>query len=310
MEFTDIKHIPFGEISDFDADIFFAGCGYETRSVCIPRMLSNISCRRIALCFTEHTRDISRPENELFYKENNYELHNYSGQDIPDYDQFFKVFNKRELNVMVDISVMTRTWYYSLLKYLQKLKGFRRITLKLIYCPAIYSSPAKTKSKVTLKDLWFLDEPNESPKRKKEKALILGMGNEKGLSQRVYEQLMPEKTYLLYADPALQLEYVENLFVNNHGLIELIDIKNLKGYPLDNTREIYSLLVDLILPLRETHDIIVVPQGPKIFSLMAMIFQISYPDVCISLPKIKRTQLIDRKPFNQVTSLELIFSQE
>lgn len=136
------------------------------------------------------------------------------------------------------------------------------------------------------------------------------MGNEKKVSHWVYDTIRPEITYLLYADPSLQQEYVENLFVNNHSLIEAISIKNLKAYPFNNTKDIYTLLLDLILPLRENHNVVIVPQGPKIFSLMAMIFQISYPDICLFFPKIKRSQLRDREPHHITTSLELIFGSE
>jgi hypothetical protein len=310
MEFTDIIHAPEEEISDFNADLFLAGCGYESRSIYIPKKVSNISCRKIALSFTEHTKDLSRPENDVFFKENNYEILSISGGKSPDFDQIFKSFNKPELKVIIDISAMTRTWYHSILRYLHDLEDFTKIVLKVVYCPAIYSDPVNVKRKMTLKRFSMLDDTREPSRRKKSTALILGMGNEKKVSQWVYEKIGPDKTYLLYADPALQQEYIENLFVNNHSLIEAISIKNLKGYPLNNTKEIYTLLIDLILPLRAEHDIIIVPQGPKIFSLMAMIFQISYPDISLYFPKVKRRQLKDRKPHNKITSLELTFGRE
>lgn len=310
MEFTDIIHSPWEEIADFNADLFIAGCGYETRSICIPQSLSKISSKKIALCFNEHTKEISRPANDVFYKKNNYELYYCSGDSAPDYNKIFSPFRKNELKVMIDISVMTRTWYHSILKYINDLSGYDRIILKVVYCPALYSEPAKVKKKITMTKFSAMDEFRGNSRQKKSTALIMGLGNEQKVSQWVYDTLKPERTFLLYADPSLQQEYVENLFVNNHSLIEAISIKNLKAYPYNNTKEIYTLLIDIILPLREEYDVVIVPQGPKIFSLMAMIFQLSYPDICLYFPKIKRSQLRDRKPFDKTTSLELIFESE
>ncbi|MDA3823078.1 MAG: hypothetical protein PF450_10790 [Bacteroidales bacterium] len=310
MEFTNIIHSPEEEISDFKADLFIAGCGYESRSICIPQRISNISCRKIALCFTEHSKDLSRPANENYYKENNYELVFSSGEIAPDYDQIFRSLDKLDLKVMIDISVMTRTWYHSILKYLNDLNGYKKVMLRVVYCPALYSEPDNVKSKISMKRYSMLDDLRTSSKSNKSTALILGMGNEKKVSQWVFNNIGPDKTYLLYADPALQQEYVESLFVNNHSLIETVSIKNLKGYPLDNTKEMYSLLVNLILPLRSDYDVVIVPQGPKIFSLIAMVFQISYPDITLYFPKVKRNQLKDRKAYSEVTSHGLTFGFE
>lgn len=179
MEFIDIIHAPKEEISDFNPDLFIAGCGYESRSICIPQSLSSISGKKIALCFKEHTKEISRPANDIFYKENNYELFFYSGEEAPDFDQIFKSFDKRKLKVMIDISVMTRTWYHSILRFLHELKGFPNIILKVVYCPALYSDPVKVKSKMTLTEFCMMDNMRENSRRKRVQLLSWVWGMKK-----------------------------------------------------------------------------------------------------------------------------------
>jgi hypothetical protein len=180
----------------------------------------------------------------------------------------------------------------------------------MAYCPAHYSEPLRTTKQIGLKSVEFLDSIRPSRSKKDTTALLIGLGNEPDVCKRIHTMIHPDITHLLFADPAMERKYVEDTFINNHDLIQQVPIRNLHGYSLLDTKNMHQILLDLILPLREHHRVIIVPQGPKIFSVMAMIMQISYPDINLVYPLYSFKQVRDRKPGNTIVTIDLHFHAE
>lgn len=307
MELNNIIHIKPEEILDFEPNLFIAASGYESRAIFIPQKFKHLKCKKLAIAFNEHSRELSRPANDKYFRENGFTLMNQKARVSPDYSKIFSEFKQKRLHVLIDISVMTRDWYHGLLKYLHSYLDFEHFHLRMMYCPALYNEPIRLKKQISMRKFAFIDEFLDRPKEKKKTAMILGLGVEKNISEKVYDMVKPDQVFLLYADPHIEKKYVENVFVNNHGLISKIPIRYLKNYPLINTRKIYQTLLDIILPLRQDYNIVIVPQGPKIFSLLSMVFQISYPDIQLNYPVYKVKQIKDRKPYQRFTTIDLEF---
>ena len=116
--------------------------------------------------------------------------------------------------------------------------------------------------------------------------------------------------FLFYADPPVDKQFVEKVFVNNHALINSIPIRNLIAYPIRNGQITYQILIDTILPLRNEYTVVLVPQGPKFFSVVAMLVHLGYPDIHISYPKFKKAPFVDRHPYDKPVGLEIHFERE
>lgn len=310
MEILDIIHYPKGDPFDYNPEVFIAASGYESRSTLLPRKLEGISCRKIVFGFKEYSTELMRPENDSYFHSHGYEFYTASGNEDPNFEKIFQEISIGGLKVMVDISVMTRKWYHSLLRTIVNLRDYREMIVRIVYCPAFYSKSIKLRKSISINRLWMEEKIREESRSVKPKALIMGLGIEKGVSQNIHDALKPEKTVLFYADPLNQKAYVEDIYINNHKLINQIDIKDLLGYSIRDTSYIYKLLVDTLLPLRRDYQIIMVPTGPKIFTLIAMILQLSYPDLELAFPDFKVRQIKDRKPFSQYTFLDLVFGHE
>jgi hypothetical protein len=310
MELNNIIHTTSGDIHDFDPDFFIAASGYETRATCVAKTVSHLDCKKIAFGFDEYLNDLSRPENDKYFKTNGFKQITQKTHGSPNFESIFSEHTSDRVHVLVDISVMTRNWYHELLKYLQGNLNFEHFHLRIMYCPAIYNEPYKLKKNISLKKFTFNDNITKRPKVKKKTALLLGLGIEKNISEKIHNIITPDQTILFYADPAIEQRYVENVFINNHGLINKTPIRFLKGFPIKDTRLMYQLLIDTILPLRQEYNIVIVPQGPKIFSLLSMIFQISYPDIDLLYPSYKIKQIQDRKPHDSFMCVDLEFDSE
>jgi len=144
----------------------------------------------------------------------------------------------------------------------------------------------------------------------RKRALLLGLGHEKNLSDSIHKLIRPDLLYLFYADPPADKQFVERLFVNNHALIDATPIRNLVAYPIRNGQQIYQSLVETILPLRNEYAIHLVPQGPKIFSVASMLVHLSYPDTIISYPELKKSTPVDRQSYDEPVVLDIQFESE
>ncbi|HMA65941.1 MAG TPA: hypothetical protein VKO63_12110, partial [Chitinispirillaceae bacterium] len=74
-------------------------------------------------------------------------------------------------------------------------------------------------------------------------------------------------------------EYARLVQENNKSLLDRIDTGNVIRYQADRPEEINTLLTSCCLDERIDSEVVIVPQGPKTFSMMSMLLSARYPDV-------------------------------
>jgi hypothetical protein len=310
MEFFDLSYIPANAITEFTPDLFITASGYESRSINVAQKFQNPGKKRIAFAFSECLNDIDRPENDLFFRKFNYNLLPFSGDEEPDYESLLQEFQGDQLKILIDISVMTRLWYHTFIKYLYCTEDFKQLIIRVVYSPALFNESITLRKRIKLLDFQLQENFKAAQSPNKKRALLLGLGIEKGLSKVIHDLVDPDLTLLFYADPSVQQEYIDHVLINNHCLIKDISIRDLIPYPLENPEKLFKILNDKVLPLREDYNVIIVPQGPKIFSFTAMLLQINYPDIEIKYPKFQIKQIRDRKPLADLIGMDLHFTSE
>jgi hypothetical protein len=77
------------------------------------------------------------------------------------------------------------------------------------------------------------------------------------------------------ADP----DYVNSVMENNKQLLGVLDKKNIFHYEALDPESINSRLTSQCLNLRLNHEVVIVPQGPKPFSLVSSLLSLRYPDI-------------------------------
>ena len=116
MELNNIIHTDQVDILDFIPDYFIAASGYESRAICVAEKFSQLKCEKIVFGFDERLNDLARPENDKYFNSNGFRQIIQKTHGTPDYDSIFSGHHSDRVHVLVDISVMTRDWYHSLLK--------------------------------------------------------------------------------------------------------------------------------------------------------------------------------------------------
>ena len=307
MELSSIEHIDPAQLTDFKADVFITGLGFETRSTTVSRLIEESSCKKIALKGEIRVKEFSFQENENYFKEHSFEILTVNSE-IPDVDALLGPIEGEQVNIMIDCTSMPPHWYYEFFRWFyENQDGDGKARMRIIYTMAKYvRQPASRK----VKEISDFLKADIKPSNGKKVALILGLGQEKNVSESIYNLVDPDLLYLFYADPPVEKHFVEKVFINNHKLINESPIRNLVAYPIRNGHSIYQSLIDIILPLRDEYSIVLIPQGPKIFSVVAMLVHMGYPDIMVSYPVFKKLYVADRLPCDTPVILDILFEGE
>lgn len=307
MELSSIQHIDSTQLSDFEADIFITSLSFETRGTKVARMYERNSCRKIALERGNGIKEYSYNENSKYLLEQGFEIFRVDS-GLPDVNVILHSLEGDKINILIDCTSMPPGWYYEFFKwYYENQEAEGSVCMRIVYTMASYvRQPGSNK----LKEVSDFLQEDIKPANGKKVALILGIGQEKNVSDSIYKQVNPDLLYLYYADPPAEKRFVEKVFINNHKLINRVPIRNLVSYPIRNGQAIYQSLIDTILPLRNDYSIILIPQGPKIFSVVAMLLHMGYPDIKISFPVLKKPPVTDRIPRDEPVVLDILFEGE
>lgn len=307
MELSSIQHIEPYQLTDIEADVFLTTLGFESRCTTAARKLEKLSCRKIALASSDHIKEHAFTDNQNYYTTQGYEIVPVESK-IPDMEALFGDYKKESLRVVIDCSSMSPRWYFEFFKWFdEKQDGFLKATIRVVYTLPAFDKLEPVRKVKSMKE-YHKSEPNG--KGEKNTALILGLGHEKHMGDSIYKKISPDVLYLFYADPPADKQFVKDIFVNNHALINSTSIRNLIAYPIRNGQSIYQILIDTLLPLRNDYSVILVPQGPKVFSVVAQLVHFGYPDIRLAYPKFKKPPTINQSPFDEPVVLDLLFEGE
>lgn len=307
MELSSILHIEPSQIADFKADVFICTLGFETRCTSVPHLVEHLSCRKVTLVSDQSLKDFSYEANREYFQSREFELITLNS-DVLDIEAILGSFSGENLGVMIDCTSMPPSWYYQFFKWFDEKQDFGGIVrMRIVYTMASYVS---LDSSLKVKEITSFLQSDIKTTIKKKRALVLGLGQEKNIAESIHKIVDPDLLYLYYADPPVEKKFVEYAFINNHALINTTPIKNLISYPIRNGQAIYHSLINTILPLRNDHSIMLIPHGPKIFSVVAMLIHLGYPDVRISYPSVKKPPVADRSPSGEPVVLDVLFEGE
>ena len=303
MELSSIEHISPADLCDIKADLFITSLSHEERACNIARATEALQCRKIALVKSNPHQELAYKNNREYLLESGFEFLKVADAGLNFNSLLEQEDHEKKLNILIDCTSMPQTWYYGILNWFAENDELSGACLRFTYTMAGFVEQEQALKVKGVKDFIRVG----APRRKERSALILGLGQEARVSEDILKRLSPDLLYLFYADPAVEKRFVEQLFVNNHAIIEQTPIRNLMAYPIHNAQNIYQILSDTVLPLRDEYSITIIPQGPKIFSLVSMLIQLGYPEINLSYPEFKRHGIHDRKSSGDPVIIDLCF---
>ncbi|MDP2161392.1 MAG: hypothetical protein Q8K02_12985 [Flavobacterium sp.] len=183
--------------------------------------------------------------------------------------------DKEVLNLFIDYSCMTKSWYYTMIIFLTNKELIQKeINVYFSYTPSIFSMPLDPKPNTDISPLpgkYII--PNNKPK-----ALIVGLGYEENKAQGIIDQLDPAVTYLFYTYPALDDQFVNAVEYNNNSILEEFKNNTVK-YPSNDLLFLENQLSKIYFLLKDKYSVIIAPLGPKPFAFVSMMLSVIFHDI-------------------------------
>ena len=250
--------------------------GYEQRATTIAKRLSHCDIgRRIAVAFPETTIH-NYHMNKKWYEENNtlllYPETNSVANMVLDIFADCEIGIGESLRVLVDISCFSSERLAGIIEGIQRylIQKESGLGVDFLYSLAKYTPPEKEflpNRKIGPISPFFSGWKNDSAK---DHVVIFGLGYEVDKALGVYEYLEPKVAwYFIPTSPETQ--YLESVVEINKELIDNQKSEQVIYYEVDSPLQTFSRLSALVRSTSQMAAPIIVPFGPKIFVLNALL---------------------------------------
>src|SRR6185436_8337106 len=205
MKLKNAFQLDFSQIKNEKFDLIFAASGYEKRCTQLFEKINLKGAKKILIAFKEKDTETQRIENDKKFKKLGFESFTAKeGSYVEIIDILNKVLEdiltKKQLNVLVDYSCMTKVWYATIINYfLNKDSNIQNINITFSYTPSVFAEPQDpmpNKYMGPIPGIYTISASN------KPTALIMGLGYEKDRGKGLMEYLDPKTTFAFYTNPA------------------------------------------------------------------------------------------------------------
>lgn len=279
MELVYAHQVGFQQILEENFDLFIAVSGYENRSVYLAEHLSVLQCEKIVLGFNDRKNVLSRPVNDLRFRELGFTYYELPGNNSLEVSKILDNICMRSgcrgMKILVDYSCMSKTWLTSIIHYFSMNELMVEDSeLYFSYTPSFFDSAKNhDKKPITWELPGFFSTPG------KPISVIVGLGYEKLIGESVFKSLRNFTKYVFYSNPAIDNRFVEEVVKNNEKILKKLDEEKIFNYPIHDIKETDALLTSLCLELRLNHRVVLISMGPKPFTLSCLLLSARYPDI-------------------------------
>jgi hypothetical protein len=294
-------------------DLFFATLGFEERATHNCKLLSRLASKRVACGFGDR-HVLHYGANKAWFQENGFEVFDF----VQDGD--FAAVARKGLDfvskdpacahVCIDISSLNRYRLAVLLDCLRFYGGQRVIRADFVYSLGAFSPPPLAIAPNTHFGPvspgfagWTVD-PNKPP------VAIVGLGYEEGKAIGAVEYLQSDETWV-FIPKSPEEEYFTHVMSANELLLQGIPDSQKIIYRVDDPMDCFAKLESLVYGLSRTGRAVLLPFGPKIFSLISMLVAWRYPEVSVWRVSAQHSEAaVDRHASGHVIGLSAIFEPD
>ena len=198
-------------------------------------------------------------------------------------ESIFTDCKKDHVDLLIDYSCMPVSWYANIMDAIYRISsGIKVINAYMVYLPKRCAPGDDDRSPVT-------SVIKSRKQNRKPLSVIVGLDQVPLRASELEEIYKPREIAVFIPETVTDPGYVENIKKSNRSFLDKVSNFNLINYPVDDPDEINSKLASLCLKMRLKSEVAIVPGGPKIFSVMALLISMQYPDIKIIEVKSKNT---------------------
>lgn len=304
--------------ANYDA---FVGCvGYESRSRYLISQDGFSAEANYALIFSDQ-QVLQFDRNEKVFKQKDFRLFPVSAglNDVPcAIDKiiesiFAQTSNSKHgaIRLVIDVSSMTRQMI-GVLAFSLAIKAAaagRPLFVDFLYSAAKFGTLPKLSGPIVSNGPVFGRLAGWSMKPNLGCGMILGIGYEPDLALGVIEELEASAVWT-YRPQNNEKQYDKAIDDHNVGLFDVVSPKHRAKYSITDPYSLFASLNQLVLATKSEYRIIIVPFGPKIFSLASVLVAlVNYPEIGVwRVSGGVNLDPVDRIPNGVVSGLSVEFS--
>lgn len=265
-------------------DLFIGTLGYESRSSHLARKQLVNAKRKIVLAFPKEDY-ASYLTNLAFASSGGYEIIDNQPSAIADLlqESIEACGSEREVpfSVLIDISSMSRPMLADIVRLMSELDAPLGVIATFVYLPAAYvkgnaeHAPVAVSQPVTPEFAGWTSTP-ELPI-----TAVIGLGYEPDLALGAIEFLEPTAAWA-FIPTGEDRRYDDAVKEANRNLEVMLSDDRSMLYPVDDPARVHAALEALVYGLVQRSRPILIPFGPKIFSLCCLLVARSYaPSVTV-----------------------------
>lgn len=254
-------------------DLFIGTLGYETRSSHLARHGLINACRKIALAFPEEDY-AAYLSNRDFLRSAHFEiLPKKSGlltQLLATAIENSTAGTERDFAILVDISSMSRPMLADVVFELSMIERAVSLTVTFVYLPAEFVRENAEHAPVSVTEPVTPDYAGWTSTPERPITAVVGLGYEHDLALGTIEYLEPTNVWA-FVPRGEDRRYDDAVNQANLNLKEILRDERVMNYRVDAPGRVYAILENLVFGLLQSSRPVLVPFGPKIFSLCCLL---------------------------------------
>lgn len=280
MELTHISELDYNELRYEQFDYFIAVCGYQPRCCFLASGLGLDATVKFLLNIDEQDNYTDRNKHMDFFAANGFK--SYTGtvtESLAIEKLVLEICNStlEKLNILIDYSCMPKKWYAVIIDNIIR-NNFKskKLNLFLSYTPKVFEH---TKRISNTEYFGPIIHEKDSLNKKKPVTIIAGLDNNAKLLNEAITKIRPLNILAFVPQSRTDPDYTYSVVENNKSLLDKLNSNHIFRYDMSHPDAINSLLTSCCLDHRINHEVMIIPQGPKVFSMMALLLSVRYPDI-------------------------------
>lgn len=279
MELTHLNQIDFRELLLEKIDCVITASGNQPRCLFIPEKLHKLVSKKILLTCPGNQKRIGDKHQHVF-TDYGFTTIDLSTDEPKVLEYLLKAIcdhPAHHINIVVDYSCMPKKWYALIIDCITRSPyATERLNLYLAYTPKVFD---RNPTRKNIDYIGPIVLHRDHLKDKKPVSMIASLDNNHNSLQEAISKIKPQKLLAFIPHCIHDPEYTRLVMENNKSLLGRLDSNCIINYDMDRPEEINTLLTSYCLDERIASEVMIMPQGPKTFSMMSMLLSVRYPDV-------------------------------
>lgn len=299
-----------GSTPSTDVELFIAACGYEGRARAAAQQFHSTAKKKLAIGFTSQ-RELEYGTNRKWFESIGFDLIEVDDgafREVIDLHLHQCVSDSSETRVEVDISCFNRFRLAHLVDALRSLPK-KKISVTFRYSIAEFTPPLADTAPVVMVEPVIPQFAGWTTRPDRPPAAIVGLGYEPNKAIGIVDHLEINNATWAYYPLGPIPEYYQRVLEANQSLLNIIQANGrFQPYDLNDPAQLFHEMNSLVDKLKPHFNTVLIPFGPKLFALVALLVASLNDDVGVWRVSSGLLEVpVNRQPSGHIISVSAIF---